>query len=44
MHRLLRDAALRQELIARGYARARLFSWEETARQTLAVYQEALAD
>ena len=30
-------------LTAAGLERARLFSWDETARRTLAVYREALA-
>lgn len=38
---LLSDAAARARLRERGLARARLFSWERTARQTLAVYQRA---
>ena len=37
----LSDASLRAALRARGLARARLFSWERTARETLAVYREA---
>jgi glycosyltransferase involved in cell wall biosynthesis len=37
----LSDADLRTALRARGLARARLFSWERTARETLAVYREA---
>lgn len=37
------DAAARAAMVERGIARARQFSWEETARRTLAVYQEALA-
>lgn len=41
MQRLLEDAELREMLIARGLERAKAFSWRETARQTLAVYQEA---
>ena len=35
------DPALRAELRGRGWQQARRFSWEETARQTLQVYQEA---
>jgi glycosyltransferase involved in cell wall biosynthesis len=31
-----------QELRARGIARARQFTWEQTARQTLAVYEETV--
>jgi glycosyltransferase involved in cell wall biosynthesis len=37
----LSDADLRAALRARGLARARLFSWEHTARETLATYREA---
>jgi glycosyltransferase involved in cell wall biosynthesis len=38
-----RALAERDRLAAAGLERARLFSWEETARRTLAVYREALA-
>lgn len=38
--RLLEDTALRVELSARGLARARLFSWERCAQETLAVYRQ----
>jgi glycosyltransferase involved in cell wall biosynthesis len=41
MTRLLTDEALRAELVARGFARARLFSWRTTAATTLGVYEEA---
>lgn len=37
---LLEDAGLRAELRERGLARARGYSWAETARQTLKGYQE----
>ncbi len=37
--RLLDDEARRGELIARGRARAREFTWERCARETLAVYE-----
>ncbi len=37
--RLIDDAALRQKLRARGLERARHFSWRETARLTLEVYE-----
>ncbi len=37
---LLTDPVRRQELRERGRARARLFSWDETARQTLEVYRQ----
>ena len=39
---LLRDPALRAELIACGHARAALFTWDEAARGTLRVYEETL--
>ncbi len=41
VERLLVDSALRKELIKKGFARRKLFSWEETARKTLTIYQEA---
>jgi glycosyltransferase involved in cell wall biosynthesis len=37
---VLTDAALRKDLIQRGLARARLFSWEEAAGQLLQVFEE----
>jgi alpha-1,3-rhamnosyl/mannosyltransferase len=37
--RVLGDLSLQQELCARSLARAALFSWERTARETLAVYR-----
>ena len=40
--RILVDQDLREELSRRGIARSRQFSWVETARRTLAVYQETL--
>ena len=40
MHRVLTDRDLREDLRARGLARARQFTWERTARETLAVYRE----
>jgi glycosyltransferase involved in cell wall biosynthesis len=39
MARVLGDGELREELRARGLARARTFSWERCARETLAVYR-----
>jgi glycosyltransferase involved in cell wall biosynthesis len=38
---LIDDRELRAQLGARGLARAALFDWTETARQTLRVYEEA---
>lgn len=39
----LREGSLRDELRARGFERARAFSWDTAARDTLAVYREAAA-
>ena len=35
---VLTDGALRERLVARGRVRARAFTWEAVARETLAVY------
>lgn len=40
--RVLDDAPYRADLIARGFARARRFTWERCARETFAVYRLAL--
>jgi glycosyltransferase involved in cell wall biosynthesis len=40
IERVASDARLRQELRLAGLKRAREFSWQATAAQTLAVYQE----
>ncbi|MFQ5929459.1 MAG: glycosyltransferase family 4 protein [Acidobacteriota bacterium] len=40
MRRVLEDLALRATLTSRGLERARQFTWESTARQTLAVYRQ----
>jgi len=42
MHRVLTDLDLGEELRQRGLERARQFTWERTARETVAVYQEVL--
>ena len=39
---LLRDAAARDRLRLRGLERAGLFTWERTARETLALYRRAV--
>jgi glycosyltransferase involved in cell wall biosynthesis len=41
MQRVLEDQDLRQRLVREGLARSKLFSWENTARQTLEVYRRA---
>ena len=43
MHRVLRNAELCKELRRKGLERAKLFSWEETARQTLTIYKNVVA-
>jgi glycosyltransferase involved in cell wall biosynthesis len=43
MERLLGDRALAGELARLGRARAEEFSWERSARETLASYERALA-
>ncbi len=40
MYKVLADATLQQRMRAKGLQRAELFSWEETARKTLAVYRK----
>jgi len=42
IERIAEDAELRAELRKKGRARAAEFTWERTARATLAVYREAL--
>jgi glycosyltransferase involved in cell wall biosynthesis len=43
MERLLGDRELAEGLAARGLERAKAFSWERSARETLASYERALA-
>jgi glycosyltransferase involved in cell wall biosynthesis len=43
MHALHGDARLREQLRARGLARAQQFSWERAASETMRAYGEALA-
>ncbi len=40
VHRVLDDEPLRKGLVAKGLARAKLFTWERTARETLELYRE----
>ena len=42
LSRIIEDAALYQELVTRGRARAACFSWERAIEQTCAVYRELL--
>jgi glycosyltransferase involved in cell wall biosynthesis len=41
IEKVVSDSDLRAKLSVQGLARAKLFEWRETARQTLAVYQKA---
>ena len=41
IEKVISDSNLRVHLSVQGLARARLFQWQETARQTLAVYRKA---
>ncbi len=43
MERLLTDEHLRSDLSQRGIERAKQFSWEETARQTLKVFKQVMS-
>ncbi len=40
----LDDSALRADLVRRGAAHAARFTWQETARRTLAAYRDAIAE
>jgi len=40
MHRILSDTALRERLVSRGRARAASFSWEDSAKRVLSIYQQ----
>jgi glycosyltransferase involved in cell wall biosynthesis len=42
LHRLATDEKLRADLGQRGKARAGAYSWERTARETIAAYEEAV--
>lgn len=44
MQSLATDEALRADLIARGLARAKLFTWERAAEQTARIYDIALSE
>jgi glycosyltransferase involved in cell wall biosynthesis len=40
MDQLINNSQLRQELSVKGQARAKMFDWNDTARRTLAVYEQ----
>ena len=41
IQRVITDSSLRAQLRVKGLERAKLFDWQETARQTLSVYKKA---
>jgi glycosyltransferase involved in cell wall biosynthesis len=41
MQSIIENKELRDSLIEKGYKRASIFSWEETAKQTLRIYERA---
>lgn len=43
LERVIGDDSLRNSLIERGLERAKLFSWERCARETLSVYEKVLS-
>lgn len=42
MAKVLNDSELRDRLISKGLERAKLFSWEKTAKETLGIFSEVL--
>jgi glycosyltransferase involved in cell wall biosynthesis len=40
--KVLEDEALRAGLISKGFAQAKNFSWEESARKTLLIFKEII--
>ncbi len=44
IQQILSDRTLAEELVLKGMERAREFSWQRTARETIAVYEEVLGE
>jgi glycosyltransferase involved in cell wall biosynthesis len=44
LDRLLTDNGMQTEMRAKGFAQAKMFSWERCAKETLAVYREAVGE
>ncbi|MBA7626717.1 Alpha-maltose-1-phosphate synthase [subsurface metagenome] len=40
MHEVLTNDGLSEDMIKKGLKRAKMFSWEKTAKETLKVYEE----
>jgi hypothetical protein len=43
MHKVLTDEACRQSMITKGLVRAKLFSWEKSAKEHIKVFEEVLS-
>jgi glycosyltransferase involved in cell wall biosynthesis len=43
IHKVLTDEALRQSLIEKGIERAKLFSWEKSAKEHIKIFEEVLS-
>jgi glycosyltransferase involved in cell wall biosynthesis len=43
IHKVLTDEALRQSLIKKGLERAKLFSWEKSAKEHIKIFEEVLS-
>jgi glycosyltransferase involved in cell wall biosynthesis len=43
IHRLMQDTEFKKEIVKKGHERARMFSHENAAKQTLDVYQSVCA-
>jgi glycosyltransferase involved in cell wall biosynthesis len=43
LRRVIEDEALRKDLISKGFARAKQFSWDTSARQLIQIYRNLLA-
>jgi len=44
IEKVINDSDLRAQLSVKGFERAKLFDWRETARKTLAIYQRAAGE
>jgi glycosyltransferase involved in cell wall biosynthesis len=42
LERVIEDESTRRDLVARGYERVKLFTWQRTAEMTWAVYERVL--
>jgi glycosyltransferase involved in cell wall biosynthesis len=42
LYRVLTNDQLREEMIRKGYAQAKTFSWQKTAAMTLEIYRDEI--